>query len=78
MSNKKHGWVRGTIKKWCPSDCWYEGVFAIEGTWNEKEGTWLEWTHYCSNCGRQQDLPHFKYCPDCGAKMEFVEGEVET
>lgn len=29
---------------------------------------------YCSECGKGECLPYWKYCPNCGAKMEVDYG----
>lgn len=44
----------------------------------EKKGYWIESTeepgfYDCSVCGEIQDWGHYKYCPNCGAKMEESE-----
>ena len=52
-----------------------------------KRGEWIDdGTKYgihwfkCSVCGESQDIPtimlkpYYKYCPDCGAKMEVQDG----
>ena len=31
---------------------------------------------YCSECGKGECLPYWKYCPNCGAKMEAEDGTV--
>lgn len=32
---------------------------------------------YCSECGKGECLPNWKYCPNCGAKMEVDYGTVD-
>lgn len=41
----------------------------------EKRGWWIgakdePGFYICSVCGETQDWGHWKYCPDCGARME--------
>ena len=72
MPEPKRGeWVTKVVKKFCAPDCWYPGIFAIEGSWDEEEGTWLEEQDgFCSECEKQDE--HYyghKYCPNCGADM---------
>lgn len=38
-----------------------------------KTGKWKhvhQWTWDCSECGYRVNAKYFKYCPNCGAKME--------
>ena len=64
-------WVTKTVKKFCAPDCWWPGVFAIEDSWDEEEGSWLEEEDgFCSECGKQDELYNIhNYCPRCGADM---------
>ena len=48
-----------------------------------KHGKWIDkgrgygWYKECSNCSYRNDYPmeDFKYCPNCGAKMDEMENE---
>lgn len=74
----RHGkWLTKTVKKFCDPDCWYPGIFEIEDSWNEEEGSWLEEQEgFCSECGEYDEhYGRHKYCPHCGAKMEEDEHE---
>ena len=64
-------WLTKTVKKFCASDCWYPGVFAIEDSWDEEEGSWLEEQDgFCSKCGEQDEHYHsHNFCPNCGSRM---------
>lgn len=68
--NRPQGeWTTKIVKKFCPPDCWWPDIFAIEDSWDEKEGSWLEEQDgFCSECGKQ-DKHHdgHKYCPYCGS-----------
>lgn len=68
---KEGEWIQKEIKKYCPRDCWYPSTFAIEGTWNEKEGSYMELEDgFCSVCLKQDDQYYKdKHCPNCGARM---------
>lgn len=46
--------------------------FELKG----KTGKWKhihQWTWDCSECGYRVNAKYFKYCPNCGAKMEVDE-----
>lgn len=47
---------------------------AVSGHWIEKRhanaGSFFNTQWYCSECGEFQIYGAFKYCPNCGAKME--------
>lgn len=51
------------------------------GKWVEKEDYNLDTYYECSKCGAdyciEGDILIHKYCPNCGAKMDGVETEVE-
>lgn len=51
------------------------------GKWIEKEDYNLDTYYECSECGAdyciEGDILIHKYCPNCGAKMDEVETEVE-
>lgn len=51
------------------------------GRWIEKEDYNLDTYYECSECGAdyciEGDILIHKYCPNCGAKMNGVETEVE-
>lgn len=51
------------------------------GHWIEKEDYNLDTYYECSECGAdyciEGDILIHKYCPNCGAKMNGVETEVE-
>lgn len=34
-------WETKKVKRMCPRDAWYPGVFAIEDSWDEEEGSYL-------------------------------------
>lgn len=70
-------WADGTVNLDCPLEE-YEAVPVI------RRGYWEEYTriviprpynHYeqawkCSECGYDDGFLEWKYCPECGAKME--------
>lgn len=68
-------WETKKVKHMCPRDAWYPGVFAIEDSWDEEEGSYLvEEEGFCSECGKQdRDYSSHNYCPYCGARMESDE-----
>lgn len=76
-SERTGEWVRHKVKRLCAPDLWYPGIFAIDGTWNEEEGSWLEWRDgFCSECGEQDERhKRHKYCPNCGVKMDGGDDE---
>ena len=62
-------WIKKRVKVYCPGDCWYPDSCAIEGTWNEEEGSWEEYqSGFCSECDRHRDWKS-NFCPWCGADM---------
>ena len=72
----KYGWELIAVKGFCSRDDWSEDEFnSIRGTWDEKEGSWYEFSHRCSACKKEirNEGEYTKYCPYCGKEMEFVE-----
>ena len=46
---------------------------AIEALQESKTGKWKhvhQWTWDCSECVYRVNAKYFKYCPNCGARME--------
>lgn len=47
-----------------------------------KKGKWKEWNdHYsaivfCSECGYEDGLPNYHFCPNCGAEMGDDDAEI--
>lgn len=44
----------------------------MERSKEPKTGHWIidGCIEMCDQCGEQREFPHWKYCPNCGAKME--------
>lgn len=51
------------------------GIDALKD-YKPKTGHWIidGCLEMCDQCGEPRDFPHWKYCPNCGAKMERSKG----
>ena len=70
---------------WCVEDAVAEAptIDAVEVVHGKWESCWEDWRHQlegnkCSVCGFEYFGNLFKYCPNCGAKMDAKDMDVPT